>query len=257
MGRPVNPNVPEDGYKSKRQFEQTGTIAESDFAVADDITSTKKIVFNTDNAAIATTTTIKAGANSGNITITLPATSGTLITSATDNPAFGLIQPITGTTPTATVAVDTLTITSSDSSIAAVGNSSNNSLDLKTSANTKVSSFGVSIDGGGIAITTGVKGYVYVPYAGTISSWTVLGDVSGSIVIDVWKIAFASNTLPTVANTITAADLPTISSSKTGQNTNPSTWTGLAVSAGDVIGFNVNSCTTITKANLIIKVVRT
>ena len=43
------------------------------------------------------------------------------------------------------------------------------------------------IDGGGALITTGVKGSVEVPFSCTIAAWTLLADVSGSIVVDIWK----------------------------------------------------------------------
>lgn len=112
---------------------------------------------------------------------------------------------------------------------------------------------GIAIDGAGSAITTGVKGYVYCPFAGTISSATLIGDQTGSIVIDVWKLAFSTSALPTVSNTITASALPTISSAKAATDSTLTGWT-TSVSAGDVFGFNVNSCTTTTKANLILKI---
>ncbi len=119
----------------------------------------------------------------------------------------------------------------------------------------KVCSFGISIDGGGTAISTGVKGYLTIPFACTIQGWTMLGDVTGSIVVDVWKVAYASFP-PTVANTIAGSQLPTISTAKTGQNLSLTTWTTLSVAAGDTLGFNVNSCTSTTKANLVIQAVR-
>lgn len=118
-------------------------------------------------------------------------------------------------------------------------------------SNPKIRSFGLSIDGGGGVITTGVKSYLVVPYGCTITGWTLLGDVSGSMVIDVWKDTYA-NYPPTVADTITGADKPTISSSTKGQNLTLSAWT-TAVTAGDTIGFNVDSCSTITKATLVIQ----
>lgn len=117
-----------------------------------------------------------------------------------------------------------------------------------------VTSIGITIDGGGSAIATGVKGYVNVPYACTILQATLTGDVSGSIVIDVWKLAFSTSALPTVANTITApATKPTLSSAKGAQDATLTGWT-TSVSAGDTIGFNVDSCTTTTKATLVLKV---
>ena len=66
------------------------------------------------------------------------------------------------------------------------------------------------LDGGGSAITTGIKGDIEVPFACTISQVTLLADQSGSIVIDIWKAAYASFP-PVVGGTITASALPTIS----------------------------------------------
>lgn len=116
-------------------------------------------------------------------------------------------------------------------------------------------SVGITIDGAGSAITTGVKGYVEVPYTGTITGWTILGDQSGSIVVDVWKDTYA-NYPPTVADTIAGSEKPTISSATKGQDLALSTWT-TSVTAGDIIGFNVDSCTSITRATLVIRILAT
>ena len=132
MGRPRNPNVPEDGYISKRQFDQTGSIATSDFAVVADLDNSKKLVLD----PTANDTTIKATIKTPHLTVdtvyTLPSSSGTLVTTASVGPSFGIIQPDLGTSPTATVPADVLTITSSDSSINVVGNSSTKTIDITT-----------------------------------------------------------------------------------------------------------------------------
>lgn len=114
-----------------------------------------------------------------------------------------------------------------------------------------VSSFGITIDGGGSAITTGVKGFISVPYACTINSWDIFADQSGSIVIDVWKDTYA-NFPPTVADTIAGSEKPTLSSAQKNQDLTLSTWT-TAVTAGDTIGYNVDSATTVTRVTVIIK----
>lgn len=115
------------------------------------------------------------------------------------------------------------------------------------------SSFGVTIDGGGVAITTGVKGYIEIPYSCTIVGWTLLGDVTGSIVIDVWKDTYGNHP-PTVADTICGADKPTIANATKGQGT-AAVW-NKNVSAGDIVGFNVDSCTDTTRATLVVKVIK-
>ncbi len=99
------------------------------------------------------------------------------------------------------------------------------------------------IDGGGSTITTGVKGFVPVPFAGAIVGVRLLADQSGAIVVDVWKDTYA-NYPPTDADSITASAVPTISAS--GDKSEDLTLTGwtTAITAGDIIGFNVDSVTT-------------
>lgn len=101
------------------------------------------------------------------------------------------------------------------------------------------------IDGGGSAITTGQKGYLEIPFACTITGWTILADQSGSIVVDVWKDTYA-NFPPTVADTIAGSEKPTLSSAQKNQDLTLTTWT-TAVSAGDVLAFNVDSAATVTR----------
>lgn len=115
-----------------------------------------------------------------------------------------------------------------------------------------IASFGITIDGGGSVITTGIKGYHSMAYDATILDWTLLADQSGSCVIDVWKDSYA-NFPPTVEDTITGTEKPTLSSSNKNQNTNLTTWT-TAINAGDTIAFNVDSASLVTRVHLIIKV---
>ena len=110
------------------------------------------------------------------------------------------------------------------------------------------------MDGQGSAITTGLKGFLVVDYACTIQAATLVGDVSGSIVLDVWKDAYANHP-PADADSITASAPPTISSATKSKDTTLTGWT-TAIAAGDVLAFNVDSCSTITQATLALKVVR-
>jgi len=117
------------------------------------------------------------------------------------------------------------------------------------------SSFGITIDGSGSVISTGVKGYVTIPYDCTITGWDIFADQSGSCVIDLWKDTYA-NFAPTVDDTITGTEKPTLSSQIKNQDASLSTWT-TSVTAGDIIAFNVDSATTVTRINVIIKVTKT
>lgn len=112
----------------------------------------------------------------------------------------------------------------------------------------------VVFDGGGIALTTGVKLDLYVPYACTIQSVTMLADQSGSVVVDIWKDSYA-NYPPTVADTITASAKPTITTATKSQDATLTGWT-TSVAAGSTLRFNIDSATTITRVTLTINVVR-
>jgi len=113
----------------------------------------------------------------------------------------------------------------------------------------------VIIDGGGSVITTGVKGDLELPFAGTISAVRMFADQTGSIVIDLWKDTYA-NFPPTDADSITAAAPPTISASNKSQDTTLTGWT-TSFAAGDILRFNVDSASTITKVTLSLTVART
>jgi len=111
------------------------------------------------------------------------------------------------------------------------------------------------IDGSGTAITTGVKGDLEVPFNCTITSATLLADQTGSVVVDIWKDTYA-NYPPTVADTITSVTPPTISSAIKSQDNTLSGWT-TTMTRGETLRFNVNSCTTITRVQLSLKVTKT
>jgi hypothetical protein len=120
----------------------------------------------------------------------------------------------------------------------------------------RIGAVGILIDGGGSVITTGVKGFLRVPFACTITGVTLLSTdaaaTAGSIVIDIWKDTYA-NYPPTVADTITASAKPTLSSANKSEDVTLTGWT-TAIAAGDVLGFKVDSVATITRCALTLTV---
>lgn len=118
--------------------------------------------------------------------------------------------------------------------------------------NVRTATFGCSVNGGGFAPLTGIIGYTVIPYNGTITGWSIVSDVVGSCVIDVWK---AAGVVPTVANTIAGTEKPTLSSQQLNSDNALTTWT-TAVTAGDVIGFYLDSASTLTNVNLIITILK-
>lgn len=111
------------------------------------------------------------------------------------------------------------------------------------------------IDGGGDAISTGIKSDLYIPFGATITSATLLADQTGSIVIDIWKDTYA-NYPPTVADTITASAKPTISSATKSTDSTLTGWT-TTITAGNSLRFNVDSCTSIQRVVLALNYTRT
>lgn len=104
------------------------------------------------------------------------------------------------------------------------------------------------IDGGGIVIATGVKGYLEIPFACTITRATALADQSGSVVVDIWKDTYA-NFPPVDADSITAAAPVTISGATKSQDVVLTGWTK-SIAAGDILAFNVDSAATITRVTI-------
>lgn len=110
------------------------------------------------------------------------------------------------------------------------------------------------IGNGTDVLSTGVAGYLEVPFACTITQITGLADQSGSAVVDVWKDSYA-NYPPTDADTITASAPLTLSTAIKAQDATLTGWT-TSISAGDILGFNVDSATTITQLTVSIKCTR-
>jgi hypothetical protein len=125
---------------------------------------------------------------------------------------------------------------------------------IADTADVKISSITYVIDGGGSAITTGIKGDLEIPFACTINRVTMLADQSGSAVVDIWKDSYA-NYPPTDADTITASAPPTITTAVKSQDTTLTGWT-TTITAGDTLRFNVDSATTITRLTISLKITK-
>jgi len=113
---------------------------------------------------------------------------------------------------------------------------------------------GCTFDGGGSVLPVGLTADVTVPYDCTIDAATLVGDPSGSIVISVWKDTLA-NYPPTSGDSIAGAAPPTLSSASHSRNTSLAGWT-TTLNKGDVVRFQVQSCTAITRAVLALEVTR-
>ncbi len=120
--------------------------------------------------------------------------------------------------------------------------------------NVLIMSVGVTLDGGGSALSTGQKGYLTCPFAGTIVGWNITAD-TGTCTFDVWKIA-TGTAVPTVSNTITASAKPALATGTAIHSTGLSGWT-TSVSANDIFGFNLDAVSGATKITLVIQINKT
>lgn len=136
-----------------------------------------------------------------------------------------------------------------------VGTTSNNNL--------KYSVVGVTLDGGSSSPTTGTKGYIQVPYSGTIVGWSVIADQAGALTVEVDKKASsAPPAAPAIPNTTTdkiSASAPITTGgqqSASGGATAVSTWT-TTVAQWDVFQFNVTVASTLLRATICVVIQRT
>ena len=111
------------------------------------------------------------------------------------------------------------------------------------------------IDGGGSVITTGIKGDIEIPFDCVVKSVRMLADQSGSIVVDLWKDTYA-NYPPTVADSITASAVPTITTALKSEDSTLTGWT-TTLTKGDIIRYNVDSVTSIQRVTISLLVDKT
>lgn len=102
----------------------------------------------------------------------------------------------------------------------------------------------IIIDGGGTGILPGMKGYIPVPFAATITGVTAYADQSGSFQISIYKCTAAQfdagATHPVVGDSVVAAAPVKVTAGTKYSDTTLAGWT-TAITAGDVLAFNVDS----------------
>ncbi len=88
-------------------------------------------------------------------------------------------------------------------------------------------------------ITTGkTKGYITVPYNGTITGWSI-GVDAGTATIKVWKRA-TGTAVPTIANVINTSGV-SIASGTAVRSSTVSDFTTVAVAVGDILAFDITA----------------
>ena len=106
------------------------------------------------------------------------------------------------------------------------------------------------IDNGSFDISPGSKGYVSLDFGGQIDSWTILSEDTGTIAIDIKKTSYSD--FPNNFVSIVGSEFPTLVNQDKNKDDILTTWDGILI-AGDLLDFNVISCTGITKCTLTLK----
>jgi hypothetical protein len=109
-------------------------------------------------------------------------------------------------------------------------------------------------DNNGVALSTGIQGDIYVPFACTVTGVNLFADQTGSMQVNLWRVAYASYP-PTSSNGMCGTNYPTITSGIKYSNTTLTGWT-LGINAGDIIRVNIDSCSTIQRFTMALTVTR-
>jgi hypothetical protein len=120
------------------------------------------------------------------------------------------------------------------------------------SASMKAGVLGVVIDGAGSVPSVGPKGFIQVPYDGTVTGWTMLADQVGDAAIDVKKCSY--DDFPTTVSIVAAAP-PTLAAEQKATSEEVGDW-DVELVMGDVLEFNLDSVATVQRVILEIYVVK-
>jgi hypothetical protein len=123
---------------------------------------------------------------------------------------------------------------------------------LSTNLTSRISSmlttsFGMSSDNGLENMLPGSKGFITLPYNGTITHWYLTADAAGDVTLDIKRggvsIIGAGNA-PALAGIQRANDVANLS------------WTSKAIAVGDELEFEVTGTPTVKRVNLSVFVTR-
>lgn len=103
------------------------------------------------------------------------------------------------------------------------------------------------MDNGSIDIATGSKGYLNIDVTGTIESWMLVSEDTGSIAIDIQKTRY--DQFPNGFASIVGSEFPVLNNQRKNKDDNLSTW-NTQITAGDILDFRVLSCTGISKCSV-------
>lgn len=111
----------------------------------------------------------------------------------------------------------------------------------------------IGFDGGGNPLSGSLTRCRTVEFSGTINAVNIVSDVSGAATVDIQTVAYSSYTGPSSASSITASDIPALSSALKYSDTTLTGWTKTLTSPVVVCGV-LSSPSTVTWLNLTLKI---
>lgn len=115
------------------------------------------------------------------------------------------------------------------------------------------------MNGGGAQLGTGLQGTLQVPFGCLITQVSMASDQTGSVVVDIWKCPYSTYNPPThpaVGDSITHTTPPTITSGVKYNDSALTNWI-TTINAQDILAFNINSVSNITRLTVCLTVTKT
>jgi hypothetical protein len=131
------------------------------------------------------------------------------------------------------------------------GSAGNPTVDLATSVVTRP--IGWNFNGSGLTIPVNTTGFLTVPYACTVSRWTLHAQ-GGSATVDIWRTSDGSAD-PTVLNSITGSGAPRITSGTNASGTT-ALWSSDNFAANDNIAFSITAVSGATNITVILNCIQ-
>lgn len=110
------------------------------------------------------------------------------------------------------------------------------------------------IEGGGVPITTGIKGGLWVDFNAIVTEWTISSDqtsATGNIVVNVLRSKYLN--YPALSSMSSVSSRPTLSGSYKNKASTSGQWNTTSILVGDFIGFTVISSSIVNRVTVSLK----